>query len=246
MKRFNKFLILTIETHILPHIPSEHTDRLQHPNTSEHIPKSPSITSQEGEEDEKFIHQTLGTEINESEYLLPNTSKNNTNKDKEVDIETRQDQDKDSITSFRTINSRIAPIGHSTQLPRQTNDAPTTTTKDYIDIIDDIGMEDSASQISITHLPSIQYITPKPLLNQSVRHRHIHYNNCLDFQISTERQGRLPNQQPRTKRQAHAENTHNTYIANYWQYTPHHQHYMTGLYILPITTDLTKTKTTET
>ena len=37
--------------------------------------KSPSITSQEGEEAERFIHQTLGTEINESEYLLSQFTK---------------------------------------------------------------------------------------------------------------------------------------------------------------------------
>ena len=61
--------------YILPYTPSEQTDRLQHPNTSEHIPKFPSITSQEGEEAEKFIHQILGTEINESEYLLPTEPK---------------------------------------------------------------------------------------------------------------------------------------------------------------------------
>ena len=48
---------------------------------SEHIPKSPSITSQEGEETEKFTHQILGTEINESEYLLPSTPKYDTDKD---------------------------------------------------------------------------------------------------------------------------------------------------------------------
>ena len=90
----------------------------------QHIPKLPSITSQEGEEAEKFIHQTLGTEINESEYLLPNPPKNDTNKDNKVGIGPRQDQDKDSVTSFRTIHSKIALIGHSTELPRQTNTAP--------------------------------------------------------------------------------------------------------------------------
>ena len=41
------------------------------PNTSEHIPKSTSITSEKGEKAEKFIYQTLGTELNVSEYLLP-------------------------------------------------------------------------------------------------------------------------------------------------------------------------------
>ena len=57
--------------YILPHTLSEQNDRLQDPNTSEHIPKSASIPFQEGEEAEKFIHQTPGTEINESEYILP-------------------------------------------------------------------------------------------------------------------------------------------------------------------------------
>ena len=61
--------------YILPHTPSEQNDRLQNPTTSEHIPKSPSITSQEGEEAEKCTYQTLGTEINESEYLLLYTPK---------------------------------------------------------------------------------------------------------------------------------------------------------------------------
>ena len=54
-----------------------------------------------------------------------------------------------------------------------------------------------------------------------------HYNKNLDFQISTERQGRLLHQHNRNGRQAHPENTHNAYIAHYWQYTPHHQHQMT-------------------
>ena len=110
--------------YILPHAPSEQNDRLQHPNTLEHISKSPNITSQEGEEAEKFIHQTLGTEINDSEYLLPNTPKNDTNKDTKVDVGHRQNQDKDSITSFRTIHSKITLQKHSTELCKQTNTAP--------------------------------------------------------------------------------------------------------------------------
>ena len=72
--------------------------------------KLPSITSQEGEEAEKFIHQTLQTQINESDYLLPNAPKYDTSKDNTANIALRQDQDKDSITSFRTIHSKIAPI----------------------------------------------------------------------------------------------------------------------------------------
>ena len=39
-------------------------------------------------------------------------------KNGKVDIGPRQDQDKDSITSFRTIHSKIALIGQSTELPR--------------------------------------------------------------------------------------------------------------------------------
>ena len=80
---------------------------------------------------------------------------NDTNKGNKVDIGPRQDEDKDSITSFRTIHSKIAAKGHSTELPRQTNITPTANAKDYFDIIDEIGPEDSAFQISITHLPRI-------------------------------------------------------------------------------------------
>ena len=46
--------------------------------------------------------------------------------------------------------------------------------------------------------------------------------------MSTERQDRLPHQYPRNERQVHPENTYNTYISHYWQYTPYHQHQMTG------------------
>ena len=101
----------------LPNTPPEQDDRSQHPITSDHIPKSPSITSQEGEDAEKFIHQTHGTQINESDYLLPNTPKHDTNKENEAEIALRQDLDKDSITSFRTIHSKIAPREHSTHSP---------------------------------------------------------------------------------------------------------------------------------
>ena len=45
--------------YISSHTSSEQNDRLQDPNTSEQLPKSPSITYQEGEKAEKFIHQTL-------------------------------------------------------------------------------------------------------------------------------------------------------------------------------------------
>ena len=72
--------------YISPYTPSKQNDRLLHPNTSEHIPKSPSITSQEGEEVEKFTHQTLWIEINESEYFLPTTPQHDTNKDSDVQI----------------------------------------------------------------------------------------------------------------------------------------------------------------
>ena len=57
--------------YILPHTLSEQNDRLQHPNTSEHMPKSPSIISQEGKEAEKVIHQSFGTEINEINIHFP-------------------------------------------------------------------------------------------------------------------------------------------------------------------------------
>ena len=67
--------------YILPNKPSEQDDRSQHPITSDYIPKLPIRTSQEGEEAGKFIHQTLGTQINESDYLLSNTPKHDTNRD---------------------------------------------------------------------------------------------------------------------------------------------------------------------
>ena len=63
---------------------------------------------------------------------------------------------------------------------------------------------------------------PTPSLDQSVRSRC--NNKDLDFQIPTERQGRLPHQHPRNERQANPENTQSTYIAHYLQYTHHHQH----------------------
>ena len=40
--------------YVLSNTPSEQDDRSQHPITSDHIPNSPSITSQEGEEAEKI------------------------------------------------------------------------------------------------------------------------------------------------------------------------------------------------
>ena len=75
--------------YILPNSPSEQDEISQHPIASDHIPKSHSITSQEGEEAEKSIHQTLGTQINESDYLLTNTPKYDTNKDNKADIALR-------------------------------------------------------------------------------------------------------------------------------------------------------------
>ena len=166
--------------YILFHTTLEQNDILQHPNTSEHLPKSPSITSQDREEVIKCKHQTFGTEIYESEYLLPSTPENNTNKENEVDIEPRQDQDKDSITSFRTIHSKITPIGHSTELPRQTDTVPITTAKDYADIIDDIGLEGSASQISITHPPEHQ-----KMLTSNTLHQHHHLTDQQDLDVYT-------------------------------------------------------------
>ena len=133
--------------YMLPNTPSEQDDRSQDPIMSDHI------TCQDGKEAEKCIHQSCRAQINESNYLLPNTPKYDTNKDNEAGTGPRQDQEKDSITTFRTIHSKFAHMGHFTKLPRQRNITPTANAKDYVDIIDDIGPEDSASQISITHLP---------------------------------------------------------------------------------------------
>ena len=77
--------------YILPNSPSEQDGRSQHPIASGHIPKSSSNTSQEGKEAEKFKHKALGIQINESDYLLPNTPKYDTNKDNKADIALRQD-----------------------------------------------------------------------------------------------------------------------------------------------------------
>ena len=55
--------------YILPNSPSEQDEMSQDPIASDCMPKLPSITSQEGEEVEKCIHQTLGTQINESIYF---------------------------------------------------------------------------------------------------------------------------------------------------------------------------------
>ena len=76
--------------------------------------------------------------------------------------------------------------------------------------------------------PTPNCITPTLQLDWSVIPKCIYYNKDLDFQISTERQGRLPHQHIRNERKAYPENMHNTFIAHYWQYTRHHQHQITG------------------
>ena len=78
--------------YILPHTLSEQNATLQHHNTSKRMLTSPCITSQDADEAEKVINQTLGIEINESEYLLLNTLK--MIGDREVDIGPRQNQGK--------------------------------------------------------------------------------------------------------------------------------------------------------
>ena len=64
--------------YILPNSPSEQNDRSQHPIASDHIPKSPSITSQEGEETEKFKMPSITyttIQIYLSFSLIPQTIK---------------------------------------------------------------------------------------------------------------------------------------------------------------------------
>ena len=95
-------------------------DQLHSPDISGwHRPKSPNVTSQEGEEAEKFMHQIFGKDINESDYILPNTWNMNGN-DSESNMEKWEDHDKDSVNLFSTIHPIPAPIGHSTKSPRQT------------------------------------------------------------------------------------------------------------------------------
>ena len=85
---------------------------------------------------------------------FPNSPKNDTNKDNEVDIGPRQDQEKDSMTSSRTIPSKIALTRTLHRTPHTDKYCPHKNHKRvHGDIIDDIGLEESVSQISITLFP---------------------------------------------------------------------------------------------
>ena len=63
----------------------------------------------------------------------------------------KQDDNKDSVNLFRTIYSVLALIGHSTELHRQaTTNTPTAPSIDcYFELIDEIRLEDSTSQVTM-------------------------------------------------------------------------------------------------
>ena len=63
----------------------------------------------------------------------------------------QQDHDKDSVNSVRIIPLMLAPIGHSTKLPRQTmTNTPTAPSREcYFEPIDETGMGNSTYQVSI-------------------------------------------------------------------------------------------------
>ena len=60
-----------------------------------------------------------------------------------------QDQDRESVNSFRTVHSTIVLIGHLTKLPgHKINNIPVAPPKcNNFETVDEIGLEDSTSQV---------------------------------------------------------------------------------------------------
>ena len=169
----------------------------------------------------------------------------------------QQEDEKDSVNSFRTIHMILAPIGHSTKLSRQTmtNTLAAPSRDCYFESIDEKGPENSTSQVPIDihtlnsqmntwkkatkiqdqqqwHNSKIYKTTLMPLRekDQCIRHISINYNRDLDFKDFSERQDRLLHQHPWWERHTNTENTHSMHnIHNtYWHYNSLYKHQMTG------------------
>ena len=135
--------------HPLPTAPTHHNKQIHSPDILEHYgPKSPRITSQEGEEVEKLVDQMFDTLVNESDCILQNTPDMNDDAMKH-NLVKQQNHVKDNVNSFRTLQSILVPVGHSTKFPRQTmTNSPEAPSRDcYFEPIDEVGLEDSASQV---------------------------------------------------------------------------------------------------